>query len=89
MLLSSSHRLVAALLFDHVRLMVVGKSSAMERSSPQDPRDKMHISLSSTDFHIFHEYLVVTCVHAFSLSSKFENVGLDSGDGPQQSAMTL
>ncbi len=37
-LVSKNHRLVVALLFDHVRLMGDERNSAMERSLPQDPR---------------------------------------------------
>lgn len=36
-LVNKNHHLVVALLFDHVRLMVAEKSSAMERSLLQDP----------------------------------------------------
>lgn len=40
---NNNHRLVAALLFDHIRLMVVGRSWVMESSSPQDPRITLHV----------------------------------------------
>lgn len=43
-LVSKSHRSAVALLFDHVQLMVAGRSSAMERSLLQDPRKQFEFN---------------------------------------------